>query len=128
MSKRNANEPAETVADAEAERHAAANRAAAKRYAERLAARRRMFSFFGMWRVCPDKRCIRAKACSGDIHACTTERWRVVVPPEFKALLFKTVYLMNRGASRQEALRLAREDMEERRAAMAALATRFPPR
>jgi hypothetical protein len=107
--------------NAEAERRAAHMRQAQEHWARTLEARRRMFTLAGMWRICPDKRCARACACRGDLDTCLIERWHVVVPPEVKALLYKAIRFRSAGASPAEAMRLAEEEMEKHRAALAAI-------
>jgi hypothetical protein len=87
-------------------------------------ARRHMFSFFKMWTICPDKRCIRTRSCAGDLEECLYGRWHQVIPPEFKALLQKSIANMREGHSAHEAVRLAREDMARREAVIAALDAR----
>jgi hypothetical protein len=114
----------DAAANAEAEKRAAHMRQAQERWARTLEARRRMFTIAGMWRICPDKRCARACACRGDLNTCLIERWYVVVPPEIKALLYKAIRFRSAGASPAEALRLAEEEMEKRRAALAAIEAR----
>jgi hypothetical protein len=86
--------------------------------------RRRTFSFFKMWTICPDKRCIRTRSCAGDVEECLDERWRKAVPPEFRILLKKFTANMREGHSVHAAARLAKEDMARRDAAIAVLDAR----
>ena len=113
--------PNAAVQDAEAERRAACIRAAEKRYAEMLKARRRLFGSLGIWQICPEKPCTRARACRGDIHICTRERWPIAVPEDFKAFLFKAIRFRLEGANPADAVRLAEEDMEKHRTALTRL-------
>jgi hypothetical protein len=77
------------------------------------APRRAMFTGFGMWTICPDKRCIRARACRGDVEECLEERWHVVVPANIKALVQKTFALIADGVPPVEAVRQARDHVEK---------------
>jgi len=83
-------------------------------------ARRHMFSHFGMWTICPDKRCIRARACNGDVEICLRERWHVHISDETRALLGKTFDLMRDGMSPHEAVAAAQADVARRKRLAAA--------
>jgi hypothetical protein len=109
------------AAETEAEKRAASMRQMQEDHALTLETRRRLFTSAGMWRICPEKHCARARACRGDLETCTMERWHVVVPTEVKALLLKTIRFRLAGASPDEAMRLAKEEFEKHRAAMAAI-------
>jgi hypothetical protein len=78
-------------------------------------ARRKLFTHFRLWTVCPDKRCARAKACSGDVGACMKERWRVCISDETRTLLSKTFQLLNDGVPPREAVAAARADIARRK-------------
>ena len=101
----------QTSAAAEAEKRAAYIRQMQEERALTLEMRRRLFTSAGMWRICPDKNCARARACRGDLHVCTMERWHVAVPPDVKAVLKKTLQFRLAGASPAEASRLVKEEM-----------------
>ncbi len=87
----------------------------AKSERERDNARRKMFTIFKLWTVCPDKRCARAKACSGDVETCLRERWRVYVSDETRALLSKTFQLIRDGMPAHEAVAAAQADIAQRK-------------
>lgn len=87
-------------------------------------ARRDTFTFFKMWLICPDKRCIRTRSCAGDLEECLYARWRNVIPPEFRALMQKSLTLLKEGYSAHDAVRLAQEDMARHDAAIAMLEAR----
>ena len=89
--------------------------------------RRLMFNMFQLWRVCPDKRCARARGCRGDAEACLRDRWFVHVSPEARALLAKTLELVGGGMKWQEALDAANADMEHRLKIMADIEARYGP-
>jgi len=84
-------------------------------------ARREVYTRLLLWTVCPDRRCLRARACAGDAERCTRERWHPLVPREMKALLLKTFALMEDGYSHAEASRMAAEEMQRHREAAARL-------
>jgi len=84
-------------------------------------ARSEVFTHLRLWTVCPEKRCLRARACAGDAERCARERWHPLVPREIKALLLKTFALMEDGYSHAEAARSAREEMRRHREAAARL-------
>lgn len=84
-------------------------------------ARRGVYTRLLLWTVCPDKRCTRARACTGNAERCTRERWHPLVPREIKALLLKTFALMEDGYSQAEAARMAAEEMQRHREAGARL-------
>jgi len=84
-------------------------------------ARSEVFTHLRLWTVCPEKRCLRARACAGDAERCVRERWHPLVPREIKALLLKTFALMEDGYSHAEAARSAREEMRRHREAAARL-------
>jgi hypothetical protein len=88
-------------------------RAASER--ERDNARRKMFTFFKLWTVCPDKRCARAQACSGDVETCLRERWFVHISDDIRALLSKTFQLMRDGLSAHAAVAAAQADIAQRK-------------
>lgn len=48
----------------------------ARKNAEHETMRRRQCNLFQFWRVCPRKRCARARSCAGDAEACFTHWWR----------------------------------------------------
>jgi hypothetical protein len=89
-------------------------------------ARRKMFTHFRMWTVCPDKRCLRAQACAGNVEECLNERWRPVVPAELKTLLQKSLALMADGCTPQEAVAAAQAEMKRHAEAAARVDERFP--
>ncbi len=94
---------------------------------ERDRARRKLFTAFMMWTICPHKQCIRARACTGDTEECRVQRWRKAVPDEIRTELFKTLELMSRGGhSHEEASRLVREDMQMRAEMLAKLEAQSP--
>jgi len=99
----------------------ARERAAHERALEKQ--RRWLFTEFGMWTICPDKRCARAQACAGDVARCMNERWHVVIKPETKAYLQKFFDFMREGYTLQEAARMAKEQMDLHLAALARLET-----
>jgi hypothetical protein len=81
----------------------------------RDSARRKMLTIYGLWTVCHDKRCARAKACSGDVETCLRERWRVYISDETRALLSKALQLMNDGLSPHEAVAAVEVDIAQRK-------------
>ncbi len=87
-------------------------------------ARRRLFTAFKLWTVCPDKRCTRAQACSGDVEVCLRERWRVHVSDETRAFLSKAFELMRDGLSPREAAAAAQADIAQRKILAAELEAR----
>ena len=111
---------AQVQAQAEAQRRNDANRR------QELAARRNMFSHFGMWTVCPGKACMRARACRGDVERCLNERWHPLVPPRLKILLQKASALMANGMSPREAVAAAEADIARHDAAAAAARASTP--
>jgi hypothetical protein len=74
-----------------------------------------MFTAFQLWTVCPDKRCARAKACSGDVEVCLRQRWFVHVSEETRAMLGKTLQLMRNGMPAHEAVAAAQADITQRK-------------
>jgi hypothetical protein len=82
---------------------------------ERDNARRKLFTAFQLWMVCPDKRCARAKACSGDVEVCLRERWHVHISDETRAMLGKTLQLIGDGLSVNEAVAAAQADIAQRK-------------
>lgn len=80
-------------------------------------ARRKMFTQLRLWTVCPDKRCVRAKACAGNVERCLHERWHALVPPQTKSFLHKALTLVADGYGVEEAVRIAREQMQRHAAA-----------
>jgi hypothetical protein len=88
------------------------------------AARRHLFTCYRLWTVCPDKRCARAKACSGDVEVCLHQRWRVYISDETRALLSKSLQLMRDGLSPQEAAAAAQADIAQRKKLVAELDAR----
>jgi len=84
-------------------------------------ARRKMFTHFQLWKICPDKRCARAQACAGDAARCMNERWHVVISPQTKAFLQKYFDCLRDGHTPQEAARMAKEQMDLHLAALARL-------
>lgn len=87
-------------------------------------ARRNLFTLFKMWTICPDKRCIRAHACAGDVEVCLRVRWHAVITDETRARLQKTIALLNEGYTPQEAAAAVEQEMARHRAAAAAFAAR----
>ena len=87
---------------------------------DREAARRRLFTAFRLWTVCPDKRCVRAKACRGDVDVCLHARWFVLVSAETRAMLGKALQLMHDGLSVHEAVAAVQADMAQREESAAA--------
>jgi hypothetical protein len=83
-----------------------------------------MFSHFRLWTVCPDKRCARAKACSGDVEACLLKRWRVYISDETRALLSKAFQLMRDGMPAREAAAAAQADIAQHKKLIAELDAR----
>ena len=93
-------------------------------------ARRHMFTHFRLWTVCPDKRCKRAQACSGDTEVCVRQRWHVYISDETRALLTKTFQLVKDGMPVREAVTAAQADIARRKklaAAFDAPAAEKPP-
>jgi hypothetical protein len=113
---------------AQRRKRAAAQQQIDERRRETEASRRRLLSVFGMWTICPDKRCIRAQACAGDVEQCLRQRWHKVVPPETKALLQKFFTLTKEGMPPAEALAAAQKDMERRIRMQAEFDARAPER
>ncbi len=65
---------------------------------ERDEGRRKMFTTYLLWTICPHKACQRAKACVGDdTEECRRERWRVAVPDEVRAEFAKVCELVSEG-------------------------------
>ena len=96
---------------------------------ERDELRRKMFTTYLLWTICPHKACQRAKACVGDdTEECRRERWRVAVPDEVRAELAKICELVSEGHSMDETCRLAHEDMMMREKLMAKLEALHPRR
>ena len=122
------NAAADDDADAEM-REAQARRAAAQRRFDENAraeaqAQRALFSAVRLWRICPAKLCRRQKACRGDVARCLRERWRPVVPPEFKALLQKIFAAQRDGMTLPEAIAAAQANMAAHRRARESEAAR----
>lgn len=88
-------------------------------------ARRNMFNLFDLWTVCPDKRCLRARSCRGDVDICLRDRWFVHVSAEARALLGKTIELVGGGMPWREALNAANADMERRLKILADVEARY---
>ena len=88
-------------------------------------ARRKLFTAFRLWMACPDKRCARAKACSGDVESCLRERWRVHISDETRAMLSKTLQLMRDGLSAHEAVAAAQADIAQRKKLAAEFDARY---
>jgi hypothetical protein len=99
-------------------------RARAESDRERDRARRKMFTAFRLWTVCPDKRCARAKVCSGDVEACLNERWFVCISDETRTMLSKTFQLLSDGMSPHEAVAAAHADIAQRKKLVAELDAR----
>lgn len=76
--------------------------------------RRQLFTAYRLWTVCPDKRCKRARACSGDTELCVRQRWHVYVSDETRALLTKTFELVSDGMPAREAVAAAQADIVRR--------------
>ena len=96
---------------------------------ERDELRRKMFTTYLLWTICPHKACQRAKACVGDdTEECRRERWRVAVPDEVRQELAKICELVSEGHSMDEACRLAHEDMMMHEKLMAKFEALHPPR
>lgn len=111
--KRNETDAERKAREDEAIRQNAENRAVSQR------ALRNIFSHFMLWRVCPDKRCLRARACRGDLDTCNRERWRVVVPDWFRIVLGKASDLARDGMPWKQAVRAAIADVTRREELMA---------
>ena len=76
--------------------------------------RRKLFTAYRLWTVCNDKRCKRARACSGDTELCARQRWHVYVSDEDRALLSKSFELMDDGMPAREAVAAAQADIARR--------------
>jgi len=103
----------------EQQRRAAYQRELDEDNRRRNEARRKMFTVLKMWKACPDKRCVRAHACRGDVERCLRERWRPIVPPDLKASIGRMFEYLRNGLSPQEAATRAAEDMARHCEAMA---------
>ena len=77
--------------------------------------RRKLFTAYRLWTMCPDKRCKRAQACRGDTELCVRQRWHVYVSDEDRALLSKTFELMKDGMPAQQAIAAAQADIARRK-------------
>ena len=78
---------------------------------------------FELWRGCTDKRCRRARACSGDPR-CASE-FVLGLPPAQRLWLQRAIKARVGGASAQEAGRMADAAWAEHERAMRELAARF---
>ena len=128
--KRNETEAEKKAREEEALRESAERRAAEQR------SRRSLLTYFQLWRVCRDKRCVRAHACRGDLNRCDRDRWRVYIPDEVRITLGKAHDLARDGMPWPDAVKEAYRDMAERaaydkqvaaRLAAAATAPAAPP-
>jgi len=92
-------------------------------------ARRKLFTAFRIWQVCPAKLCQRQHACRGDAERCMNERWHRLAPPALKAFLGKVFDGVRDGLEWQEAIAAAEASMAEhlRRAQPEASADRVDP-
>lgn len=77
-------------------------------WADHDAHRRQTNTMLMFWKACADGACRRAKSCNGDPHACFS-RCRPHVPQEFKVLLRAAIRALGEGASKDEALQIARD-------------------
>ncbi len=105
----------ETEAEKKARQDEALRENAERRAAEQRS-RRLLFTHFQLWRVCRDKRCMRAHACRGDLNRCDRDRWRVYIPDEVRITLGKAHDLARDGMSWPDAVKEACRDMAERAA------------
>jgi hypothetical protein len=69
---------------------------------------RNVHDLFGFWAVCREGRCRRARACRGDVHACSGRHWPHV-PGHMKTWLRSSVNACRDGASPEEAMKIADE-------------------
>ena len=87
---------------------------------ERDAARRVMFTAFGLWAMCPHKACRRAEACRAvDTEECRRERWRHVATEETRFLLTRVMELLREGRAKHEVVDLACAEWAKREKAFA---------
>lgn len=89
-------------------------------------ARRSLLDFFRLWRLCPDKRCERARGCRGDTGDCFRDRWSRHVPAAARALIGKSFEFARGGMPWREAVKAASADMEMRRKIMARYDVKMP--
>jgi len=75
--------------------------------------RRKLYTAFGIWKVCPAKLCQRQRACRGDAERCMIERWHPLAPPDLKAFLGKVFDGVRDGLEWQEAIAAAEASMAE---------------
>ena len=105
----------ETEAEKKARQEEALRENAERRVAEQRS-RRVLFTHFQLWRVCRDKRCMRAHACRGDLDRCTSDRWHVYIPDDVRITLGKALALSRDGMTWPDAVKAAGRDMAERAA------------
>jgi hypothetical protein len=88
---------------------------AARKAADPEGWRRSVHNILCFPRVCPHKRCKRARACAGDARACF-RRWWPVVPEAFKVEFRTIIKALHDGASPAEAGRMAAAEVARWRA------------
>lgn len=87
-----------------------------------------LLNSIGLWRICPGKRCRRARACRGDVLQCLRDRWHGVMPDEIKGLAQQTALLMDDGVPVHEAIWQTQEQIDAIERYVARLKTRGRPR
>jgi glycosidase len=81
---------------------------------QQLESRRWLCTFLRFWRVCADRRCMRARQCAGDVEACFNRFWPHV-PEDIKNQIRQTIKFMNDGMPPHQAAVAAIEYVAQRR-------------
>jgi hypothetical protein len=74
--------------------------------AARDSASRKFIASYKCWKICGDRNCLRARACTGDAQACFLFFWKFL-PEQDRTWLLTAIRSERGGMSREEAMRAA---------------------
>ncbi len=83
--------------------------------AKRESAQRKLWTGLKFWEVCPERQCLRARSCRGDVNACRDRFWPQV-PKDIKVWLQAAIKARRDGMSPEDANRVGQARAEQVRA------------